>query len=443
MNISLHVILTLPAVVALGSLWLIVWGWRGRRLDAHPICRRCGFDLFGLPLGRRVCTECGNYLNQRFATRFGNRRRRWRAIVLGAPVLALCLTWFGAIAWVVVREVDVNRYKPVWWLAREMDGTDVAARASALRELRDRVRAGVLSKDQVNALVDRGLAAQADAARPWTGSWGEFIEFAEGVGSVTLGRWHGYVREAIASSVEVRARPRVRRGDRLPAQIVFKPARAGPGLSISYQRTMEIAGTPVLPSALARRGVRPAAASPVTDRLLAFPSAYEGLREGAQEMTVVIDPRVQLAGRFIPLPPLRIHATWELVGPEVQTVRIVHDAALRDAVQQSAHVVNVERAGDWLIVEARLGRAPPKLALAYELIIRAGGREWGGTYVTVDPGHSGWVYEQVQATGLASDRIDVLLRPSSEAAARTVDVQDILGGDVVFEDLSVNPPRGR
>ena len=105
---------TLPALVVPAALWLIAWGWRGKRLDAHPVCRRCGFDLVGLPLGRRVCSECGNNLNRRRATRFGNRRRRWRAVALGAVPMALCATWFGAIGWVVLRGVDVNQYKPVW-----------------------------------------------------------------------------------------------------------------------------------------------------------------------------------------------------------------------------------------------------------------------------------------------------------------------------------------
>jgi hypothetical protein len=440
---TLHLILTLPAVVALLSAWLIVWGWRGRRLDMHPVCQRCGFDLFGLPPGRRVCSECGHDLNRRRATRFGNRRRRWRAIVLGTTPLVLCLTWFAAVTWVVGRDVNVSQFKPVWWLARELDGTDSKSVtiAMAYAELRDRMRSGAVSKEQVSALVDRGLAVQSDASRTWTGVWGQFIEFANDMGLVTPERWGRYVRQAIESSVEVSARPRVRRGDRLPASIVFKPARAGPGLSILYERTMEVAGTPALPGMMTRRGVRLAPGSPATDRLLAFPSAYAELPDGAQEMTIVIDPRVLRRGAFAPVQPLRFNATWELVSRDVQTVHVVEDAALRDAVQQSAHLVDVERTGDWLIIEARIGRAPPRLALAYELIVRAGGREWGGTFFTVDPGHSGWVYEQVQVTGLASDRVDVVLRPSPDAAAQTVDVHEILGGEIVLENVTARSPR--
>lgn len=28
-----------------------IWAWRGRKVDDHLLCRRCGFDLIGKPEG--------------------------------------------------------------------------------------------------------------------------------------------------------------------------------------------------------------------------------------------------------------------------------------------------------------------------------------------------------------------------------------------------------
>ncbi|HYO10382.1 MAG TPA: hypothetical protein VER17_15540 [Tepidisphaeraceae bacterium] len=58
--------------VATGALVLLVLGMRGRRVDDHPVCRRCGFDLVGPPGGTATCSECGADLV--------DRRRAVRAI---------------------------------------------------------------------------------------------------------------------------------------------------------------------------------------------------------------------------------------------------------------------------------------------------------------------------------------------------------------------------
>jgi cytochrome c-type biogenesis protein CcmH/NrfF len=41
----------LPLLLLLLGVLLVVRGMRGRAVDDHPICRRCGFDLFGRPEG--------------------------------------------------------------------------------------------------------------------------------------------------------------------------------------------------------------------------------------------------------------------------------------------------------------------------------------------------------------------------------------------------------
>jgi hypothetical protein len=38
--------IALPLILAIG---LIAVAWRGAAIDNHPLCRRCGFDLFGKP----------------------------------------------------------------------------------------------------------------------------------------------------------------------------------------------------------------------------------------------------------------------------------------------------------------------------------------------------------------------------------------------------------
>jgi hypothetical protein len=79
-------------IVAAGlliGLTLIALGLRGRRINDHPICRGCGFDLIGVVPAISVCPECGRDATGSGAIRHGQRRRRPGLIVLGFTIVAL------------------------------------------------------------------------------------------------------------------------------------------------------------------------------------------------------------------------------------------------------------------------------------------------------------------------------------------------------------------
>src|SRR5881396_1347738 len=84
MTFPLMLVLLLILLAALGLLAL---GMRGRRVDDHPICRRCGFDLSGVPSGGTNCSECGSRLCEPGAYYFGRREKRRGLLVAG-----ICLT---------------------------------------------------------------------------------------------------------------------------------------------------------------------------------------------------------------------------------------------------------------------------------------------------------------------------------------------------------------
>ncbi len=75
---------TLAAVGLIAGGALVAVGLRGRRVGDHPHCRRCGFDLHGLPVGFGRCPECGATVETAggligSATQIGRRERRRRA----------------------------------------------------------------------------------------------------------------------------------------------------------------------------------------------------------------------------------------------------------------------------------------------------------------------------------------------------------------------------
>src|SRR5687767_3050429 len=76
MTIVLLRALLAPLLTAALAGMVTLWSWRGRRVNDHPACRRCGYDLSGSLPGSHRCPECGSNLFQRRATRHGVRVRR-------------------------------------------------------------------------------------------------------------------------------------------------------------------------------------------------------------------------------------------------------------------------------------------------------------------------------------------------------------------------------
>jgi hypothetical protein len=94
--------LTVPLLLLLLSLPLLFLGWRGRVVGSQPVCRRCGFDLTGLPVTSTACPECGSDLRKPHTTRTGHLLRRWGMLWTGAVLLASGTTrspevWDGQI----------------------------------------------------------------------------------------------------------------------------------------------------------------------------------------------------------------------------------------------------------------------------------------------------------------------------------------------------------
>src|SRR5687768_8185792 len=125
-------LVVIPLALLLIAGMLLRRGWGGRTIGDHPVCRRCGFDLFGLPEGGEICSECGADVTLRKATRFGHRQHRGGLLGAGAVLLLIAVAWFAVVGVAVYSGANLQPYKPLWYLAREMRSADVATRDAAL-----------------------------------------------------------------------------------------------------------------------------------------------------------------------------------------------------------------------------------------------------------------------------------------------------------------------
>jgi hypothetical protein len=223
--LSQAVPLPVLASVVLFAAALLLWARHGRRVNEHPHCRKCGFDLFGRPAGSFICSECGADLRRNRAVRFGARRARRKVVAASLVVFLPSVAWLGLALWASVSQKPTALYKPVSWLVAEAAGNDAAARATAFAELSRRLARNELSGRQRGAVVERALALQADPQRPWDPAWGDLVEQAYAAGKLPADHWRRYVAQAPAFSLQVP--DRVRRGEKAWLELFEQPTRVG------------------------------------------------------------------------------------------------------------------------------------------------------------------------------------------------------------------------
>jgi hypothetical protein len=213
-------LIILPPSLLLAGLVLFAVGRRGRRIDDHPLCRRCGFDLVGTAAAAS-CPECGADLTRPRATRRGNRQRRVGMMRTGQVLVAFTVLMFAAGAYTHYRGRQPAALKPTWWLFIETKlGGGVGAEAA------DELSQRPLTPAQLAGLRATILAVQADKETPWFTAWGDAFERMRAAGNVPDEEWRRYAAQGIVLKIVVR--PRVRREPRFPVRILVA-GRGGAG----------------------------------------------------------------------------------------------------------------------------------------------------------------------------------------------------------------------
>lgn len=448
------------AVVGVLAAAVLAWAWRGRRVDDHPLCRRCGFDQFGRP-GGCVCTECGADLTRRRALRIGHRQKRRRLIGAVLPLLIVCGAWIGAVGWGRARGVDWNRHKPLWLLEREAAGANAAARDAAVTELARRLSAGLLPAAVEQSLEDRALALQADLKLPWVPAWGELLEQSGNAGRLSKEQWERYVAQSLALSLE--ARPKVRRGDPLPVRVKWGPTRVGKAsfpllvtlewdVAVGHARTGLLTQGRVAPRQF-QVGPGPSGGGVYAEGLCDLDHLLKGMSNGKHTVRVAarVDGKPNLRRQQTPISKateVTLEAPWELVPPDQPTVHVTDDPSHREAVEAALKLYGMHYATSptaparlWGYVDSD---APP-VPLCYEAHVRVGFSRLRCGEVMLSPlgqGGRSPVLTEVPGPPLEARTVDLILTPSPQRAARTVDVTEIWGVPIVFRDVPVTYDGG-
>jgi hypothetical protein len=220
---SLVAILLLAA--ALTGLLMLWFGWRGRRLNDHPVCGWCRFDLHGVYPDSVTCPECGAGLKRDGAVRIGVRRRSTALVLAGAMLAAMPIVPFGAIAWAGLTGTNIDRYKPLGVLLWESRLSDSSRLDAIADEIMSRAMARRFDKAQYARVIDAMLDLQADHSGPWSEKWGDLHERAKLDGVLTKEQDRRFIENA--GVFEIVTRPAAHPGMDLPVELKLRETRVG------------------------------------------------------------------------------------------------------------------------------------------------------------------------------------------------------------------------
>jgi hypothetical protein len=480
-----HVIVWLPLVV--GGIFLIRAGLRGRRINDHPICGRCRFDLVGLAGSSADansrpdrCPECGTSLTgttrrARRAIIDGERRKRWRLFALGLVLLLSGLITGFWLSYKPLAKFPWTTWMPDWVLAEMVDSPNMARADAIIQELLRRIQSDYLGRSAANRVVEHALKAQADTVAPWKPSLGDLVEVARESGVVSEEQWARYARGAVI--IDARARPVIAVGSRIPYE-VFVECRTGNRQSPIPFGTGPFASGPPLGARLQAAPVRidgvESRHATTTSLTIMQVRAIPRSRSMASSIDVpdialgshtvelpfdvrVFDPRLHDPGHLdaksdasslIVRFPVSLPVNFEIVASETALVSFTATSPdskrTRGAFKATDIRVATER-NNALILRGMVSVESPGVPCAFEVVGRYAARD--GSISEVRLGDFACPADtRMSAFGINGEidqppqrgaTLTLILRPSLDAAARTVDLTEIWGEEIIIENVPI------
>jgi hypothetical protein len=469
---------------------LIVIGLRGRRINRHPTCRQCGFDLSGVLPASGTCPECGAGVKLARFVRIGQRRRILTLVVLGIPLLVLPCLPLGLVFFTTITRTDLGRYKPIpllLWEAKNLGEGDVKVVG---KQLHDRMLQGQLTDEEYGRVIDAAMMLQADQARPWTPEWADIVDQARLDGKLSKERLHEFWQHSPV--IEWSARSEVRAGSEFTVLGEIKALRGTKSTNLFARLVLEsmtIGGRVLKPKA---RAVLPwqatrtgnteeqgiylmgdlARAGFVASQVVRFTGvipadAKPGVYDILVEIEIRVEEQEQSAARSAKKKPdkapthrLVRNVSVEVVSPEVDVVSLIaptddQTKALSERLAPQSLTLNDAGASNgWLMAQFSIGQLPVPICHRatlklgdelYKLGTLTSGKglrsmdDDGGMMYMGGSNQAGLVILQcffnTKPPGISKGTLT--FTPDREYAELSVDLSEIYGGEIVIDDVEV------
>jgi len=172
MNMSLWIWGLVPAAI---GVVLLLWAVRGRKIDDHPRCRKCGYNLHALDRMDTPCPECGACVSSPRTIRIGSRKRRLKALALAIVLLVVTAPILSVKSYLAYSGTTWIEHAPYSVLRWQAKNADPAQRTQIVEELLERHQLGVVSDKQVTVFIEDTVAQLDRDHRNWDRSNDELL----------------------------------------------------------------------------------------------------------------------------------------------------------------------------------------------------------------------------------------------------------------------------
>lgn len=434
----------LPVLLAclLGAIGIVLLalGVRGRRLNDHPICSRCRYDLVGLNPTPALCPECSGELAHPRAVIDGARAKRRGLIALGAIMLLLAVGGGGLLAWGAASRFNWNTIKPEWLLEREALAFGASFDPGVLDELLRRAGQGELGSATHRRVAEHAITLQPDPAAAWAVQYGDLIETAHDAGVLDALALARYFKAGIDVSAEVRERVRV--GDACPVVVRVAAPRLGTrNYYIGFSDGSALLNGEPAPDVIGGGMIGISGNS--GSGSIASATLIAGAA-GPQVLDVSYNALVQLMWDAEPVAIVAQQQRLEFVAvaPDQPLYWFVEDESLRAAMRAAISVRRASLSADGLRLSVDVVLSTLPEAVAFEAMLEADDLRIPlgtlGAAAGAGQHHAGLV--AVVPAGFSAERFDLVLVPTQTVTGSALHVERVWGERVVIEDVPITPP---
>jgi hypothetical protein len=397
-----------------------------------PHCRKCDYILSGV---QTRCPECGTTVTPATVVR-GERLRRPGLSWLGGGITVFGLAFLLLFAAGFIGPINWNRHKPLSWLLNDMGGGDSSRWGPAWAEVQRRLDNNLLSDDDQNAVIEKGLQLQSSGKVLSNG--GNILDFIAQRfrdGKLTAAQADRFFGNALKLSLSIR--PIV--GAQSPVPYSIAGIGYGPNGWWMRKRTLEmrIDGGPVQEAGgMLVMGF----GGWSTDSTLS-PVGTPGKHRLHLKVELATDVNASAGVNWDVNAAVARRTTQDLSadfqaieGPTPITTTAAPDASVLRPLLKAKLMIN----SPWYNVGIDANGLP--VDMAFDIFVRANGGEFpaGGASIHRNaPGGIGTGMQNFPADAPAN--VDIILRSSEDVARTTLDMTQIWKGEIVFR----NVPTGR
>ena len=411
-----------------------------RRIGSEPHCRKCGYLLLGLESER--CPECGAILSPDAIAR-GAPRPRWKA--LRPKWLLLVLFGLGLIVsqTPVLQSVNWYHYKPTWLVLRDLKSPSAIDVQRAWTELINRDQAGSLSAASRDAMVRFALARQASAPTPPTPLDNAVVNYLAArcaAGDLPADQQNKFFDQSIQTFPLLRAT--VVPGDPVPYGVSYV-ASLGSGSHFWGRVTysdLKFDGKAVGGSAPVDLQFSSSGGSGSSWTTMNCPAVGKHAFSETVHVEVFSGPMQHpLAGAALFTAMRVLTGGFEVVpAGSKDVIKPLFDPTQQAAVNAAVSPAYFTYAHGSRQLNGMINFTSPPVNLAFEVFARYGGKEYplGQVSCRAGPGMDGYGVFGVMPAPPAN-AIEVILRPSRQAAAGTSGLYSYWNKEIVFKNVRV------